>query len=303
MPDELLAYLAPRPAGIYVDGTLGGGGHAEGILKASAPDGRLFAFDRDQTALAAAKKRLAPFGDRIRLIHGNFSDMSILLGNCGITEIDGLILDLGVSSHQLDTPERGFSFQHDAPLDMRMDPTAGESAADLLNRLSKAELTRIIREYGEERWAARIAEHIVTRRVDEPVTRTSQLVDLVKGAIPKAKWEERLHPATRTFQALRIAVNQELESLEQGLNDGLRLLRSNGRAVVISFHSLEDRIVKNSFRALANPCDCPKNLPRCVCGRLPQLRILTSRPVMAGLEEIAANPRARSARLRAAEKL
>ncbi len=300
---EVLAYLAPRSAGIYVDGTIGGAGHAEQILRASAPAGKLYGFDRDQQALAAAAKRLATFGDRVQLIHDNFAGMSGDLASIGITEIDGLLLDLGVSSHQLDTAERGFSFQQDAPLDMRMDTSKGPTAADLVNGLSQAELARIIREYGDERWAARIATHIVQAREIAPLVSTAQLVDIVKGAVPKAKWEERLHPATRTFQSLRIAVNNELDSLKNGLENGLKLLRKGGRAVVISFHSLEDRIVKNIFRDLANPCNCPKNLPQCICGRSPELQILTNRPVMAGVAEVDENPRARSARLRAAEKL
>ncbi len=216
---------------------------------------------------------------------------------------DGLLLDLGVSSHQLDTGTRGFSFRADAPLDMRMDPDLPASAADLVNELPEDELARIIREYGEERWAKRIAAFIAKARAEAPITTTLQLVDVIKGAIPRAKWEERIHPATRSFQALRIAVNDELGSLERGLATGLGLLKQGGRAVVISFHSLEDRIVKESFRSLARGCTCPKELPRCVCGRTPQLKILTGRPVMAGEPEVAANPRARSAKLRAAEKL
>lgn len=302
MPAEALSYLNPRPGGIYVDGTLGGAGHAGQILEASSPDGILIGFDRDQAALKVAAERLAKFGDRLHLVNRNFSDMATALAERGITGIDGLLLDLGVSSHQLDTAERGFSFQQDAPLDMRMDVTAGETAADLVNGLPERELERIIREYGEERWARRIAKFIVTARAAAPIETTLQLVDIIKGAIPRAKWEERLHPATRTFQALRIAVNEELASLEQGLAAGLQLLNPGGRCVVISFHSLEDRIVKQGFRRLAQGCICPKNLPLCACGHVPQLRILTTKPVMAGEVEVAHNPRARSARLRAAEK-
>ena len=303
MPIEVLRYLTPRPGGIYVDGTLGGAGHARQILEASEPDGILVGFDRDPAALKVASERLAGFGERVHLVNRNFSDMAISLAELGITGIDGLLLDLGVSSHQLDTAERGFSFQQDAPLDMRMDTTAGETAADLVNGLPERELERIIKEYGEERWARRIAQFIVTARAAAPIETTLHLVDVIKGAIPKAKWEERLHPATRTFQALRIAVNEELASLEQGLAAGLQMLNPGGRCVVISFHSLEDRIVKQGFRRLAQGCICPKNLPLCVCGHTPQLRILTTKPVMAGDKEVDHNPRARSARLRAAEKL
>lgn len=303
MPAEVLHYLAPQPGGIFVDGTVGGAGHAGLLLEASAPDGLVIGFDRDPTALSAAAARLAPYGERARLIRSNFAGMGDHLAALGIGAIDGLLLDLGVSSHQLDTGERGFSFRTDAPLDMRMDPELSATAADLVNELPEDELTRLIGEYGEERWAKRIAAFIVRARAEAPITTTLQLVDLVKGAIPKAKWEERLHPATRTFQALRIAVNDELGSLEQGLATGLGLLKKGGRAVVISFHSLEDRIVKESFRSLAGGCTCPKDLPRCVCGRTPQLKILTGRPVRAGEREVAANPRARSAKLRAAEKI
>lgn len=303
MPAEVLQYLAPRSGGIYVDGTLGGAGHARQILEASCPDGILVGFDRDPAALKIAAERLAEFGGRVRLVNRNFAELASSLAVMGITSIDGLLLDLGVSSHQLDTAERGFSFQQDAPLDMRMDTTAGETAADLVNGLPERELERIIREYGEERWARRIAQFIVTARAAAPIETTLQLVDIIKGAIPKAKWEERLHPATRTFQALRIAVNEELASLEQGLAAGLQLLKPGGRAVVISFHSLEDRIVKNSFRSLAKGCDCPKDIPYCVCGKLPGVRLLTTRSVQAGEKEMANNPRARSARLRAAEKI
>jgi len=208
-----------------------------------------------------------------------------------------------VSSHQLDKAERGFSFQQDAPLDMRMDGSSGRTAADLVNTLSEKELEQILWDFGEERWARRIASMIVAARNVEPVTTTARLVDLVKGAIPRARWEARLHPATRTFQALRIAVNEELQSLERGLVAGIESLEKGGRIVVISFHSLEDRIVKNVFNEFARGCICPKSVPRCVCGKLPVLRKLTGKPVIAGMEEIAANPRSRSAKLRAAEKL
>lgn len=303
MPTEVLSYLVPKPGGIYLDGTVGGGGHAELVLEASAPDGLLIGLDRDAEALAAARKRLAPFGSRARLFHRNFADLEALLAEIGIAGIDGFLLDLGVSSRQLDAGERGFSFQQDAPLDMRMDATSGETAAELVNRLPEEELTRIIRKYGEERWAKRIAAFIVRARGEAAIETTWQLADLIKGAIPRGAWEERIHPATRTFQALRIAVNDELGSLERGLDAAFRLLNRGGRGVVISFHSLEDRIVKNTFRGLAQGCRCPKDFPRCVCGNIPQVRILTGKPVMAGEGELKDNPRARSAKLRAVEKL
>ena len=300
---EVLQFLTPGSGGVYVDGTLGGAGHAGLIMEASAPDGVLVGIDRDPTAIGVARSRLAPFGDRVRIVHGGFGDLAQHLAALGIDSIDGLLLDLGVSSHQLDAPERGFSFQADAPLDMRMDPTTGVTAADLVNTLSHGELARIIREYGEERWAGRIASFICTAREEAQSWTTLRLAELVKGAIPRKAWEERIHPATRTFQALRIAVNRELEQLEAGLAAGIGLLRPGGRVVVISFHSLEDRIVKNCFRAHASGCVCPKGLPICQCGKMPALKILTARPVTAGADELVANPRARSAKLRAAVKL
>ncbi|QSV47131.1 16S rRNA (cytosine(1402)-N(4))-methyltransferase RsmH [Geobacter benzoatilyticus] len=304
LPAEVLSLLAPRPGGIYVDGTLGGAGHARMILEASAPDGMLIGFDRDPAALAAARERLAPYGDRVKFVRSNYAAMGESLAALGIDAIDGFLLDIGVSSHQLDTAERGFSFQVDAPLDMRMDPENGATAADLVNELSLDELARIIREYGEERWAKRIASFIVKAREQQgAIESTLQLVDCVKGAIPRSAWEERIHPATRTFQALRIAVNDELGSLERGLAAGIEVLAPGGRGVVISFHSLEDRIVKTVFRQYAQGCICPKMLPQCVCGNTPRVRILTGKPVMAGDDEVAANPRARSAKVRAVEKL
>lgn len=300
---EVIRLLAPRPGGVYVDGTLGGAGHAAGVLEASAPDGILIGFDRDREALEAAAAKLAPFGNRVRLFHANFSQLSEVLEREGLGPVDGVLLDLGVSSHQLDTGERGFSFQRDAALDMRMDTTSGVTAADLVNTLPARELEQIIWDFGEERWARRIAAAIVAARTAAPIETTLQLADLVKGAIPRARWEARLHPATRTFQALRIAVNEELASLREGLEAGMRSLVSGGRLVVISFHSLEDRIVKNYFNAEAKGCVCPKSAPLCVCGRLPVLRKLTGKPLTATQEEVEANPRSRSAKLRAAVKL
>lgn len=304
MPDEVLQFLAPKAGGSYLDGTLGGGGHSALIAERCLPGGgTLVGIDRDQAALQAAGERLAVFGDGVRLVHGDFAGVGTHLASLGIAQLDGFILDLGVSSHQLDSGERGFSFQQDAPLDMRMDATSGETAADLVNGLPEHELERIIREYGEERWAKRVAAFIVNARSEAPIESTLQLVDVIKGAIPKAKWEDRLHPATRTFQGLRIAVNHELESLEEGLRSAIEHLKPGGRGVVISFHSLEDRIVKHIFRDFAAGCTCPRHLPVCVCGNQPRVRVLTGRPVMATADEIAYNPRARSAKLRAVEKL
>lgn len=303
LPEEAVRYLVPKAGGVYVDGTLGGGGHAKKILEASAPDGIVFGLDRDREALTAATERLRSFGGRFQAIHTNFAEVEKALAQIRIAEIDGMLLDLGVSSYQLDEQARGFSFQQDAPLDMRMDTSSGETAADLVNSRSEGELSRIIREYGEERWAVRVAKHIVQARERAPIETTLQLVDVIKGSIPRAKWEDRLHPATRTFQALRIAVNRELESLEKGLEAGIRLLRRGGRMVVISFHSLEDRIVKNTFRDLAKGCICPRLTPICVCGKVPEVKIVTGRPILPDMEEIRDNPRSRSAKMRVAEKL
>lgn len=303
LPAEVMEYLAPFEGGTYVDGTLGGGGHAALILAAAGEKGRLFGFDRDMAAIRAASGSLASFGDRFIPVNSNFSAMGAALSEHGVTAVDGFLLDLGVSSHQLDMAERGFSFQQDAPLDMRMDVDSGTSAAELIAQLSHGELAKIIREYGEERWAGRIAAFICKAREESPLETTFQLVDLIKGAIPRKAWEERLHPATRTFQALRIAVNEELSSLEKGLASAVRLLKPGGRGVVISFHSLEDRIVKQMFRGLAAGCICPKEIPVCVCSHSPQVRVLTGKPVMAGKAELEDNPRSRSAKLRAVEKL
>lgn len=303
MPAEVLRYLAPKPAGIYVDATVGGASHAALILEASSPGGTLIGFDRDAEALKAARERLLPYGDRVRLVQGNFIQVAEVLTGFGIERIDGILLDLGVSSHQLDSPERGFSFMKEAPLDMRMDRDSGSTAADLVNTLPEQELAGIIRDFGEERWARRIASFIVSARNEAPIETTLRLVEIIKGAIPRGAWEERLHPATRTFQALRIAVNDELASLEKALDLGVKMLNRGGRGVVISFHSLEDRIVKNSFRRLAQGCTCLKGLPYCVCGSTPLLRVLTGKPVQVSAAEVEANPRSRSARLRAVEKL
>jgi 16S rRNA (cytosine1402-N4)-methyltransferase len=303
MPAEVLRFLSPRAGGLYLDGTLGGGGHTALILEASSPDGRVIAFDRDREAIAAATARLAPYGDRLRVVQGDFADMGRELSAMDVTAIDGFILDLGVSSHQLDTPERGFSFQQDAPLDMRMDRSAPLSAAEVVNGWREGDLERIIREYGEERFARRIAAAIVRHRLEAPVATTLQLADIVRGAIPRRFQEERIHPATRTFQAIRIAVNDELVSVERGVRGAIQLLRPGGRGVVISFHSLEDRIVKTVFRESAVSCICPKALPRCVCSVRPQVKVLTGKPVLAADDEVASNPRARSAKLRAVEKL
>ena len=303
MPGEVLEALRPKAGGVYLDGTLGGGGHSELILEQCGPDGRVIGIDRDSEAIAAASARLERFGARFTALKGGFGGLGSLLAEIGVTKIDGLLLDLGVSSHQLDKAERGFSFRNDGPLDMRMDQQSGESAADLVNTLPEKELYRIIAEYGEERWAKKIAAKIVQARQETRFTTTLQLADLVAGVIPRRFWEERIHPATRMFQGLRIAVNQELDQVKTGLQAGLELLVPGGRAAVISFHSLEDRIVKQLFREWAAGCVCPRGFPKCVCGNKPRLKVLTSRPIVAAEKEVAENPRSRSAKLRVAEKL
>jgi 16S rRNA (cytosine1402-N4)-methyltransferase len=278
---EVLAHLAPRPGGVYVDATVGGGGHAEAILQASGPDGVLVGIDQDQAALAAAAERLAPYESRVRLLHGNFADLDALLGDL---RADGILFDVGVSSAQLDDPRRGFAYRSDAPLDMRMDRERPTTAYHLVNGLDRGELTDILRRYGEERWAARIADFIVRARRREPIATTGQLVDIVRAAVPARARRGPDHPARRTFQALRIAVNGELDALTAGLRAAVGHLRSGGRLVVIAFHSLEDRIVKQTLRALAAEGGCT---------------LLTRKPVRPGPDEVAANPRSRSARLRA----
>ena len=303
MPAEVLALLAPRPGGTYLDGTVGGGGHARLILEASHPDGQLIGLDRDPAALAAAASVLAPFGERVRLCRGSFAVLDETLAALGVPLVDGILLDLGVSSYQLDTPERGFSFREEGPLDMRMDPSQPTSAAELLAQADAAELKRIFRDYGEERWAGRIAREIVRSRSEVALRTTRQLAELVCRAVPGGYQPQRIHPATRVFQALRIAVNGELEAVPAGLAAALRSLRPGGRLVVISFHSLEDRLVKQGFRAAASPCTCPPRLPVCVCHRKAEVKILTARGIRPGAAENIANPRARSAVLRAVERL
>ncbi|MEA5115318.1 MAG: 16S rRNA (cytosine(1402)-N(4))-methyltransferase RsmH [Geobacteraceae bacterium] len=303
LPAEVAACLQARAGGIYVDGTIGGAGHARDILEASSPDGFLIGLDRDPEALEAAEEALAAYEGRVKLFHGNFTRLPEILHSVGVDEVDGMLLDLGVSSHQLDKGERGFSFQQDAPLDMRMDTSSSMSAADLVNSLPESELANIIWRFGEERWSRRIAAAMVTARKTSPILTTRQLAELVAGAIPRARWEARIHPATRTFQAIRIAVNDELAALELVLPAAVAVLRSGGRLVVISFHSLEDRIVKTVFNDLSRGCICPKSAPLCVCGRTPVVRKVTGKPLTAGPEEIAKNPRSRSAKLRAIQKI
>jgi len=302
MLEEVLTALNLKSGGIYVDCTLGGAGHSVEIMRRIGPDGILVGLDQDPQALAAAAERLAPFGRRVRLLRENFVQLPRVLAGLNIREVDGLLYDLGVSSPQLDRPERGFSYLHDGPLDMRMDPDAPLTARDLVNELPHKELAAIIRNYGEERWAARIASFIVRERERRPLETTAELVAVIKRAVPAAARRTGSHPAKRTFQALRIAVNKELEILPDALRRAVDFLRPGGRICVLTFHSLEDRLVKNLFRELSAPCTCPPDFPVCVCGRKPCLRPVPPYPAAPSPEEVAANPRARSARLRAAEK-
>ncbi len=299
MLEEALELLALRRGGTYVDCTLGAGGHAGEILARIGSQGRLIGFDKDREALEKAKERLSVFGDRVTYVVRDFRHLGEVLKDLGIRRVDGILFDLGVSSFQVLDPRRGFSYMHDAPLDMRMDETAEITAADLVNRLPERELSALIIRYGEERWAKRIASFIVERREKRPFTTTGELVEVIKEAIPAAARRKGPHPAKRTFQALRIAVNDELGAIAEGLRGGVPFLENGGRIVVISFHSLEDRIVKKTFQELASPCICddPDN---CTCGR-GRLRILTRKPLVPSSREIEQNPRARSAKLRAAE--
>lgn len=298
---EVINYLNPVPGMVILDCTLGGGGHAQALLSRILPGGCLIGLDQDQAALEAADRRLALLGKaNYQIVHANFKDLDqVLLSR----QVDGILFDLGVSSYQLDQKERGFSYQEDVPLDMRMDQTTTLKAFDLVNEGSLQELTKIIGEYGEEKWAKRIASFIVQARKKKSLHTTGQLVEIIKQAIPSGARRQGPHPAKRTFQALRIAVNQELDVLVPALEKGLQVLKPAGRMVVITFHSLEDRLVKRVFQKWVKACTCPADFPVCVCENRPQVKILTKKPVIPSVEEIEKNPRARSAKLRAVEKL
>lgn len=298
--NEVLDGLDIKEDGVYVDCTLGGGGHSIEILK-RLNGGRLIAIDQDIDALTAAKERLKEY-DNVTYVQSNFENLGEILEEHAKDGVDGILMDLGVSSYQLDNPERGFSYMHDADLDMRMDREAGLSAYEVINEYSEKKLKEIIKEYGEERWAARIAKFIVEKREIKPIETTYELVDIIKSSIPAKERRDGPHPAKRTFQAIRIEVNRELGILKDTIEDGAKHLKSKGRYAIITFHSLEDRIVKNVFRDLANPCTCPKNLP-CVCGKVPTVKVITRKPIEASLEELESNPRSRSAKLRVIEKL
>lgn len=296
--DEVLAGLDIRPAGTYIDGTCGGGGHSSEIAKRLS-GGTLVGIDRDPDAVKTASERLAPYG--FKVAKGNYSDIREIARENGITAADGILLDLGVSSHQLDTEERGFSYHGNAPLDMRMSQE-GQTAADLVNTLAEDELSRILFEYGEEKFSRRIAGEIVRRRADKPIETTEELADIVRDSIP-AKFKRDKNPCRKTFQALRIAVNCEFEHLDRGLDEAFELLKTGGRLCVITFHSIEDRIVKQRFASFCKGCICPPDFPQCVCGRTPRGQLVNRKPIEASPEELEKNPRSRSAKLRIIEKL
>lgn len=300
--NEVIEGLKIHPDGIYIDGTLGGAGHSGEILK-RLKGGLLIGIDQDDAALAAARKHLESIGGNFQLVKGNFVDMPAILKALHIEKADGILLDIGVSSHQFDTAERGFSYRFDGPLDMRMDTSASLRASDIVNTYSEKDLAKIIKSYGEERWAERIAQFIVKERKEAPITTTFQLVSVIKKAIPKKVRQEGGHPAKKTFQALRIAVNRELDVLESSIPDMVRLLKPGGRLGIITFHSLEDRIVKNSFQYLYKDCICPPRQPICTCGKKREIEIITRKPVTASDEELKQNHRAHSAKLRIAEKI
>lgn len=301
MAREVVDYLITGNGGIYIDCTVGMGGHAARILEATSPNGYLIGIDIDPQAIAVARESLKLYGGRFSMIHGNFAHLDQILMQQGVSEVDGVLIDLGASSLQLDTPERGFSFMHSGPLDMRMDQSSGQPVSYDLNKKDAAELAKIIREFGEERWAKRIAANVVKFRMRSPITTTKQLAEIVQESVPRSSG--RIHPATRVFQSLRIYKNKELANLKAGLERAVPVLKPGARICVISFHSLEDRIVKHSFKSMERGCICPPRTPVCVCGRKPTLKVLTRRPVTPQESEIKVNPRCRSAKLRAAERI
>ena len=301
--EPVLELLNVKPDGIYVDGTLGGGGHAAGVCERLSKEGVFLGIDRDKDALAAAQERLAPYPCKKIFVQSNYEDVKQVLWEQGILQADGALLDLGVSSFQLDNPQRGFSYMHDAPLDMRMNADDSLTAETVVNEYSRQQLAKIIKDYGEEKWAARIAQFIAEARKEKRITTTTELVEIIKQAVPAAARRDGPHPAKRTFQAIRIEVNDELGQLSRAVNDFIDILAPGGRLAIISFHSLEDRIVKEAFQKRLNPCTCPPDFPVCVCGKKPDVRKITGKPVEAGAEELAENPRSRSAKLRIIEKL
>lgn len=300
---ECMDALNIRGGGIYVDGTAGGGGHSFGIAERLSDGGRLIAIDRDEAAIRAATQRLEPFSERATVVRSNFFEVARVCNDLGIESIDGLLLDLGVSSYQLDTPERGFSYMSDAPLDMRMDKRGTLTAYDVVNGYEEEKIKKILYEYGEERFSASIASAIVRQRQKKPIETTGELSDIIKYAIPPFAREGGHHPAKRSFQAIRIEVNGELDAIEPTIRDAAALLSKGGRMAIITFHSLEDRIVKQTFASLAQGCTCPKNFPVCVCNNKPTLKVITKKPILPSEEELSVNPRSRSAKLRVAQKI
>lgn len=298
--EETIEQLHVRPTGIYVDGTLGGAGHAYEVCS-RLTTGRFYGFDQDDAAIAAAKERLAPFGERVTVLRDNYCNARTVLGELGVQGVDGILLDLGVSSYQLDTEERGFSYRYDAPLDMRMDRRQRLTAREIVNDYSESELFYMIRDYGEDKFAKNIAKHIVQARQDKPIETTFELNEVIKAAIP-AKMRQNGHPSKQTFQAIRIECNRELEVLKNSLEDFLELLNPGGRLCIITFHSLEDRLVKNAFKKAENPCTCPPEFPVCVCGKKPLGRSVTRKPILPSDRELEENNRSKSAKLRVFEK-
>ena len=300
--NETIDALRIKPDGIYVDGTLGGGGHSYEICKRLSDKGRLIGINQDAAAIEAASERLGEFKDRVTIIRSNYCEMKRQLNSIGVTAVDGIILDLGVSSYQLDTAERGFTYREDVPLDMRMDQRQARTAKDIVNDYSEMELYRIIRDYGEDKFAKNIAKHIVQARQEKPLETTGELIQAIKAAIPMKVRAVGGHPAKKTFQAIRIELNNELGVLKDSLDDMVDLLNDKGRLCIITFHSLEDRIVKNHFRTSENPCICPKEFPVCVCGRISKGKVITRKPILPGEEELEENSRSKSAKLRVFER-
>jgi len=302
--EETIAYLNIRQDGIYVDGTLGGGGHSRVIAELLSDEGRLIGIDQDEDAIEAASKRLEPYKDRVTIIRGNYGGMKEILFGLGVKKVDGILLDLGVSSFQLDTPQRGFTYRNeDAPLDMRMDKRCTMTAEDIVNAYSEMELFRVIRDYGEDRFAKNIARHIVNARKEKRIQTAGELNEIICAAIPKKIQMTGGHPAKRTYQAIRIELNHELDVLKNSLDDMVELLNPGGRLCIITFHSLEDRIVKTAFKKNENPCTCPKEFPVCVCGNVPKGKIISKKPILPGEAELAVNKRAKSAKLRVFERI
>ena len=300
--EETIDNLNIRPDGIYVDGTLGGGGHAYHVCSKLGENGRFIGIDQDAAAIAAASERLKPFEDKVTIVRSNYCDMKKVLHDLGIEKVDGIVLDLGVSSYQLDTAERGFTYRENAPLDMRMDQRQEKTARDIINDYSEMELFRIIRDYGEDKFAKNIAKHIVRARQEKPIETTDELTEVIKAAIPMKFRAVGGHPAKRTFQAIRIELNRELEVLKGHLNEMVDLLNDDGRICIITFHSLEDRIVKNIFKKCENPCECPPSFPACVCGKKSLGKVISRKPILPSEEELEVNPRSKSAKLRVFER-